>query len=62
MQWLEYPTHRYIYFSQLLNAQKAIDVRQIEIHIAELLVLDPIHFEVEIAIVRFERCELPGCD
>jgi hypothetical protein len=38
------------YFSQLLNVHKVSDVRQIEIHTAELLVPDPSPFEVEVAI------------
>jgi hypothetical protein len=36
--------------------------RQIEIHTAEPLVLDPSPFEVEIAIAKLERYELPGSD
>jgi hypothetical protein len=39
-----------IYFSQLLNIHRVGNVRQIEIHTAELLVPDPSPFEVEIAI------------
>jgi hypothetical protein len=36
-------------FSQLLNVHRVSDIRQIEIHTAELLVPDPSPFEVEIA-------------
>jgi hypothetical protein len=36
------------YFSQLLNVHRASDVRPIEIHTAEPLVLDPSPFEFEI--------------
>jgi hypothetical protein len=45
------------YFSQLLNAHRISDVRQIEIHIP-----DPSPFEVEIAIVKFKRYKSPGSD
>jgi hypothetical protein len=38
------------------------DVRQIEICTAELLVPDPSHFEVEIAIAKFKEYKLPGSD
>jgi hypothetical protein len=38
------------YFSQLLNVHRVSDVRQIEIHTAEILVPHPSPFEVEIAI------------
>jgi hypothetical protein len=37
------------YFSQLLNIHRVSDVRQIEIHTAESLVLQPSLFQVEIA-------------
>jgi hypothetical protein len=40
------------YFSQLLNVHSVSDVRQIEMHTAELLVPDHIPLEVEIAIAR----------
>jgi hypothetical protein len=38
------------------------DVRQIEVHTAELLVHDPSPFEVEIAIARLKRCRSPCND
>jgi hypothetical protein len=37
------------YFSQLLNVHNVSDVRQIELHTAELLVPGSSHVEVEIA-------------
>jgi hypothetical protein len=42
--------NRWKNFSQLFNVHTVSDIRQIEIHIAEPLVLDPAIFEVEIAI------------
>jgi hypothetical protein len=50
------------YFSQLLDVHRVSDVRQIEIHAAELLVPDPRRFEVEITIVKLKRYKLPGSD
>jgi hypothetical protein len=47
------------YFSQLLNVS---DFRQIEMHIAEPLVLDPGSFEVEVAIAKLKRYKSPGSD
>jgi hypothetical protein len=38
------------------------DIKQIEIHIAEPLVLGPRPLEVEIAIVNFEKYKLAGSD
>jgi hypothetical protein len=38
------------------------DVRQIEIHTAEPLVLDPSPFEVEIVIAKFKNYKSPGGD
>jgi hypothetical protein len=37
-------------------------VRQIEIHAAEPLILDPNHFEVEIAIANLKRYKSPRSD
>jgi hypothetical protein len=48
------------FFSQLLNVHGASDVRQIEIHRAEPLVLDPIPFEAEIAIAQLKSYKEPG--
>jgi hypothetical protein len=45
-----------------LNVHRASDVRQIEIHTAELLVPDPSPFEVEIAIEKLKRYKSPGSD
>jgi hypothetical protein len=50
------------YFSQLLNVCRARDVRQIEIHTAELLVTDPILFGAEIAIAKLKNYKWPGSD
>jgi hypothetical protein len=48
------------YFSQLLNVHNASDVRQIEIHMAELLVPGPSRLEVEIAIAKLKKYKSPG--
>jgi hypothetical protein len=45
-----------------LNVHRASDVRQIEIHAAELLVPDPSPFEVEIAIAKLKRYKSTGSD
>jgi hypothetical protein len=50
------------YFSQLLNVHNVSDVRQIEVHTAELLVPGPSHLEVEIFIAKLEKCKSPGSD
>jgi hypothetical protein len=46
--------------SQLLNVHRGSDFRQIEIRTAELLILEPSTFEVEIAIAKLKKCKLPG--
>jgi hypothetical protein len=51
-----------LYFSQLLNVLRVSDVRQIEMHAAELLVPYPSPQEVEIATATLERYKLLGCD
>jgi hypothetical protein len=38
------------------------DVRQIEIHKAELLVTGPSHIEVETAIAKIKKYKSPGTD
>jgi hypothetical protein len=43
------------YFSPLLNVHRVSDVRQIEIHTAELLVPDPSPSEVEIDIAKLKK-------
>jgi tRNA(Ile)-lysidine synthase TilS/MesJ len=48
------------YFSQLLNVHNVSDVRQIELHAAEPLVLGPSHLEVEIAIAKLKEYKSPG--
>jgi hypothetical protein len=50
------------YFSQLLNVQRVNDVRQIEMHIADLIVPDPSPFQVEIVIAKLEKQKSPGSD
>jgi hypothetical protein len=50
------------YFSQLLNVHNVSDVRQIEVHTTELLVLGPSHLEVELAIAKLKKYKLPGGD
>jgi hypothetical protein len=50
------------FFSQLLNVYRTSDVRQIEIHTAELLVPDHSFFEIEIAIAKLKRFKSPGSD
>jgi hypothetical protein len=48
--------------SRLLKEHRVSDVRQVEIHTAEPSVRDHSPFEVEIAIAKFKRYELPGSD
>jgi hypothetical protein len=48
------------HYSQLLNVHRISDIRQIEIHTTELLVLDPVPFEVETAITKLKRYKSPG--
>jgi hypothetical protein len=43
------------YFCQLLNVHKVNDVRQTEIHIAELSEPELSSFEVEVAIEKLKR-------
>jgi len=50
------------YLYQLLTVHVVNEVIQIEIHTAEPLVLQPISFEVEIAIVYMKSYKLPGSD
>jgi len=47
------------YFFQLLNVNGVNDVRQTEIHTAELLVPEPSAFEVEMAIEKLKRHKSP---
>jgi hypothetical protein len=42
------------YFSQVLNVHGVNDVRQAEIHTAELLVPEPSVSEIELAIEKFK--------
>ncbi|PNF43921.1 hypothetical protein B7P43_G02818 [Cryptotermes secundus] len=50
------------YFSQLLNVHRVSDVRQTEIHTAELLIPDPSPFVVESAIAKLKRYKSPDSD
>jgi hypothetical protein len=50
------------YFSQLLNVHNVSDVRQIEVHTAEPIVLGPSQLEVEIAIAKLKKYKSPGSD
>jgi hypothetical protein len=50
------------YFSQLLNIHNVSDIRQIEVHTAELLILCPSHLEVEISIAKLKNYKSPGSD
>jgi hypothetical protein len=50
------------YFSQLLNVHRVSDVRQMEIHVAELLVPEPSTFEVETATAKLKRYKTPDID
>ena len=50
------------YFSQILNARGVNDVRQIEIHTAELLVPEPSASEVELAIEKPKSHKSPGIE
>jgi hypothetical protein len=47
---------------RLLDVYKASDVRQVGIHTAEPLVLDPSPFEVEIAIAKLKTYKSPDSD
>jgi hypothetical protein len=48
------------YFSQLLNIHNASDVRQIEIHTAELQIPGASHLEVEITIAKLKKYKSLG--
>jgi UDP:flavonoid glycosyltransferase YjiC (YdhE family) len=50
------------YFSQTLNVHGVKDVRQAEIHSAELLVLEPSVSEFELAIEKIKSHKSPGID
>jgi hypothetical protein len=50
------------YFSQLFNVHDISDVRQIEIHTAEVLVPGPSRLEVEIAIAELKKYKSPGSE
>jgi hypothetical protein len=48
------------HFSQLMNVHNVSDVRQIEVHTAELLVPGSSRFEVEFAIGKLKKYKSPG--
>jgi hypothetical protein len=48
------------YFSQLLNVQRASDVRRIELHTAKPLIPDLGPVDVKIAITELKRHKLSG--
>jgi hypothetical protein len=50
------------YFSQVLNVHGVNDVRQAEIHIAELLVPEPSVSEIELDIDKLKSHKSPGID
>jgi hypothetical protein len=48
------------YFSLLLNVQRISDIRRINIHTAESLVLEPSPLGVGIAIAKLKKYKSPG--
>jgi hypothetical protein len=50
------------YFSQLFNAHRVSDVRQVEIHITKQLVPEPSPSEAEIAIAKLKKYKSTGSD
>jgi hypothetical protein len=48
------------YFSQLSNVHRVSEVRQIEIHTAEPLELDPSPYKAEIGIAKLKNYKSPG--
>jgi hypothetical protein len=50
------------YFSQILNVRRVNDVRQAEIHTAELLVPEPSVSEIGLAIKKLKSHRSPGID
>ena len=50
------------YFSQILNVNGVSEVRQAEIHSAELLVPEPSAWEAELAIEKLKNHKSPGID
>jgi hypothetical protein len=50
------------YFSQVLNVHGVNDVRQAEIHTAELLVPEPSVSEIELTIEKLKSHKSPGID
>ena len=56
------PTALWRGFSQILNVHGVSEVRQAEIHSAELLVPEPSALEVELAIKKLKSHKSPGID
>jgi hypothetical protein len=50
------------YFSQSLKVHIVSDIRPIEVHTAEPLVLGPSRLEAEIVIAKLKKYKLPGID
>jgi hypothetical protein len=50
------------FFNQVLNVHGVHDVRQMDIHTAEPLVVEPSLVEVEIAIGKLKSYKSPGTD
>jgi hypothetical protein len=50
------------YFSQLLSVHYVSGIRQIEVHMAELLEPGPSLLEVEIAVAKLKQYKSPGSD
>jgi hypothetical protein len=50
------------YFSRLLNAHEASNVRQTEVHTTELIVPDSSPFEAEISVAKLKRYRSQGSD
>jgi hypothetical protein len=50
------------FFNKVLNVDRVLDDRQMDIHTAEPLVLEPGLVEVEIAIGKLKSYKSPGTD
>jgi hypothetical protein len=51
-----------IFFNQVLDIHEVHDVRQMDVHTAEPLILEPSLVEVEIATGKLKSCKSPGTD
>jgi hypothetical protein len=54
--------NKWKYFSQLLNVHNVSELRQIEVHMSELLVPGPSRLEVEIVIAKLKKYKSPVSD